>query len=437
LKTKLLYLWESLQSSLWFVPLIIVMVAVGTAFGLIYLDSIIDYKPTGLFQYFFSGGAESARSILSTIAGAMLTVAGTVFSMTLVALTLASSQFGSRMLRNFMHDRLNQIVLGAYIATFVYCLLVLRTVKSEHGIDFVPNVSVLFAIFVAITNIFLLILFIHHISVSIQADQVISDISDSLDKSIKTLFPEALGEENEEDSEEKAIEIKKSFSIQTTVVNTRNGYLEAIDNETLMNLAKENDLFLTLEHRPGDFLVSKMELVQINSKTECDDEIKQKIERAFILGNKRTPIQDSEFAIHQIVEIAARALSPGINDPYTAITCIDKLTSAMGYLTRANFPSAYRYDREGQLRVITNPLTFHGMMDASFNQIRQYGKGSPAVLIRLMEVFIIINGLAGNKNQKSAVERHAAMVYRACESSHPDANDLNDLKERYDRLLKN
>jgi uncharacterized membrane protein len=434
MKTKLMFLWDLLQTSFWFIPLLIMLIAIGASFGLIYLDSILDYQPEGFMAFFVSGGAESARSILATIAGAMLGVAGTVFSITLVALTLASSQFGSRLLRNFMHDRINQLVLGAYTATFLYCLLVLRTVKTFDDIEFIPNLSVIFAIFLATANIFLLIIFIHHISVSIQDDYVISDVGKNLNKSIRTLFPEEIGKETDRKSEQLAMELKEKLKVKHTIQVNENGYLQIIDSDGLMQVAHEYKLLITMDHRPGVYLVKNMDLVCVYAETEICEKAKRRISKAFIYGDRRTPTQDAEFAIHQLAEVASRALSPGINDPYTAISCIDKLTATMCYLTQAHFPSAYRYDGEKNLRIITRPLNFQGMMDAAFNQIRQFGKDSPSVLIRLMEAFVTINQFSRTQEQKESVERHAKMVYRIARETLTEPNDLDDLKIRLKKI---
>ena len=409
----------------------------GAAIGLIYIDSVNPYEPKGFFEYVLSGGDESARSILSTIAGAMLAVAGTVFSITLVALTLASSQFGARLLRNFMYDRLNQVVLGIYVATFIYCLIVLRAVKTNQDIEFIPNISVLFAMVLAVGSILMLIIFIHHISISIQADHVIADVDKKLNDSIRKLFPAELGHAiKEKDDKGELVKAKERLADETFVKLDRNGYLEAIDNEGLIKLASDNDLLITLTHRPGEFLVEKMDLVKINHNSEVDDELLRKIREAFIFGKVRTPAQDAEFAIHQMVEIAARALSPGVNDPYTAITCIDNLSATLCYLTRASFPSGYRYDDQDQLRVVAKPETFAGIMDSAFNQIRQFGKGSPAVIIRLMEALVTISEMTQKPDQREEVERHAEMVLNAAKEALTEKNDLNDLKERYKLICK-
>ncbi len=443
MRTRFIQFWESLKANFWFVPLLIILGAIMASFGFLYLDFYIGdkesyggYDPSNFFHYFYWGSVESARSILSTISGAMLGVAGTVFSITLVALTLASSQFGPRLLRNFMHDRLNQVVLGTYVATFIYCLLVLRAVKSAEDQAFVPNISILFAIIVTVVNIFLLIIFIHHISVGIQADQVVSKVGINLHANIKRLFSEEAGEERPAWLSENPEEVKQAFPHNQKVFNKRSGYVQVVDMEPLLNLAVQHDLLIEFACQAGGFYVKNAVLAHIYLKESIETDLRSKVCNAFILGNKRTPSQDPEFAIHQMVEIAARALSPGINDPYTAITCIDKLTATMCYLAKAKFPSPYRYDAESQLRIILSPINFTGMMDASFHQIRQYGQDNEAVMIHLMEALVTINNHVRTSEQKEAVLRHAEMVFRAGEHSFSEPNDVKDLKKRYDDILR-
>ena len=187
------------MATFWFVPVLIIVLAVIFSIGLVSLDHFISISQEGWIRFFLVNSTDSARSILSTISGAMIGVAGTVFSVTLVALTLASSQFGPRLIKNFMYVRLNQIVLGSYIATYLYCLLVLNAIKDGNGYTFIPSLSIFIAILAAIANIILLIIFIHQIAISIQADKVISDISDLISKQVETLFPEKMGDEIKEE----------------------------------------------------------------------------------------------------------------------------------------------------------------------------------------------------------------------------------------------
>jgi uncharacterized membrane protein len=361
----------------------------------------------------------------------MIGVAGTIFSITLVVLTLASSQFGSRLVRNFMYDRLNQLVLGTYVSSFIYCLIILNAIKGNGTITFVPVISVFAALVTAIAGIILLIVFIHHVSVSIQSDKVISDISDSMSKNIQKLFPENIGEEDEGDHPDIETLRKRAVS-RIEIKCLRGGYLQSVDGEGLMSIAEYNDCTIVIHYRPGDFMVKGMIIGEVLCYKECSEDILIPINDDFIIGQVRTPLQDAEFSIHQMVEVASRALSPGVNDPYTAIACIDNLTSVMCYLARASFPSPYRYDKEENLRLVADNHTFAGMLNASFNSIRQYGEGTPSVMIRLLESFQIIKYFAGREHYRDEIKRHAGMVIKAAERSFKESGDLDDIRNRFD-----
>ncbi|WP_025764720.1 DUF2254 domain-containing protein [Dyadobacter tibetensis] len=434
MKTKIRYFLDALQSSFWFLPLVIIFAAMGMAFLLLFVDGQWSYMPTsGLIWFILSGGAESARTVLSTIASAMLGMATTVFSITLVVLTLASSQFGPRLLRNFMYDRLNQVVLGTFIATFVFCLIVLKAVHSESDYLFVPNLSILFAELLTIGNVILLIIFIHHTSVSIQADKVISDISQQLVKAVRKELPN--NDQKMVFSEQKNFEqAKETYLYRKTVRNEKNGYLQAIDYDSLVDFAEDHGLMLEMHYRPGDFLIAGVTLALINGHKPVTENESDAVIDSLIIGKIRSPAQDVEFAIHQLVEIAARALSPGVNDPYTALTCIDQLTVPLSYMAQIHFPQGYLYDSKEVVRVSTKRLSFDGAMDAAYNLIRQYGTGSPTILIRLMERFYTMYLLTEDKSHKQTILRHAKMVHQAGKDSITEANDLHDLQERFGRF---
>lgn len=433
---KLLFFWKELLATFWFVPVIIIGLAVVLSVSLVSLDNIVNIPQEGWVRFFLVNSSDSARSILSTISGAMIGVAGTVFSVTLVALTLASSQFGPRLIKNFMYVRLNQVVLGSYIATYLYCLLVLNAIKDGNGYTFIPSISILVAILVAVVNIILLIVFIHQIAVSIQADKVISDISDLISKQVETLFPEKMGDEfkekNDFDQDKVVSEYQKSISIKSP----KSGYLQYIDSEALLLLVENNDSFFKLKHRPGSFLVRDGEIGVIYSKDDWEEESIDELLSQFVFGKIKTSQQDLEFSIHQMVEIAARALSPGVNDPYTAIACIDNLTATLCYLAQAKFPSKYRVDEDGKLRIIADVLDFEGVLDAAFNQIRQFSAGSTAVIIRLVEALTTIQNFTKREGHKKAIINHVEMVLRLGKETIREKNDLDDLEKRVNLILK-
>ena len=432
---KLVFYWKELLATFWFLPILIICLAIVLSIVLVKFDNFISISEDQWIHFFLVNDSISARSILSTISGAMIGVAGTVFSVTLVALTLASSQFGPRLIKNFMYIRLNQIVLGSYIATYLYCLLVLSSIKDTDGYSFIPSFSILLAIFAAIANIILLIIFIHKIAVSIQADRVISDISDFLGKQLEDNFPEKIDEEKEDNKDFNVDSKTSAYSSQISIKAPSSGYLQYISSDALVNLASEQDSILIIHHRAGNYLVSKIEIAELYCNSKWEQEKIDMLVDQFVIGKTKTPQQDLEFSIHQIVEIALRALSPGINDPYSAIACIDNLSSAMSYLAQAKFPSKYKYDDENNLRLIIKTLNFEGLLDKSFNQIRQFAAGNTSVIIRLIEALTTIQYFVKTNKQKEAIVKHTKMVLSCGEQSINEKNDLEVIKEKAKTLL--
>ena len=324
MKTLLMKYWGRLRSSFWFVPAAMACLAVALAVSAVELDKAVAGDFLQRLSWSYSGGAEGASLLLGTVAGSMIAIAGTVFSMTLVALSFASSQLGPRLLRNFMRDTVNQVVLGTFVATFVYCLLVLRTIRRADEGAFVPHVSVSIGMLLAIVSVGVLIYFIHHISVSIQADQVVAQVGKELDDGIDSLFPSDLGNTVSEAlrGSSKA-SLPAAFAREACPVGAlEDGYLQLIDADALMALASQEDLLLRLERRPGHYLAKGQTMVMVWPGDRVTEALVDEMNAAFVLGDQRTAAQDVEFSFQQLVEIAVRALSPGINDPFTAIACV-------------------------------------------------------------------------------------------------------------------
>lgn len=432
---KILFFFEKLKATFWFVPAVIIIITIFLSAVLVSVDQGIEIPKEGLNHLFFVNSADSARSILTTISAAMIGVAGTVFSITLVALTLASSQFGPRLIRNFMYVRLNQVVLGSYVSTYLYCLFVLNAIKETDGNTFIPKVSILFAIIAAFVNIILLIVFIHQIATSIQADKVISDISGIIYTQVKNLFPEKLGDEFEKEKRVDADVVKSKYTLSKFIKAPKSGYFQYIDNESLLEEIQKIDGLLELYFKPGDHLVEGINIAKLYTNKEIDDEQYDDISDNFVIGNTKSSQQDLKFSIHQMVEIASRALSPGVNDPFTAITCIDNLTATMCRLAQANYPSIYRVDDDNTLRVITKNLAFEDFLDASFNQIRQYSAGNTAVVIKLMDGLTTIAVFTKNEVYKKALVKHAKMVLNVGKQSLNEENDFKNLEERSKKIM--
>lgn len=437
MKTKLIIWWDSLKSSFWFIPTLMVLAAILLSICIISLDrySITDYL--SFYGFFNSVSPEGARSILSTLAASMMTVTGVTFSITIVVLNLASSQFGPRLLRNFIRDKSIQFVLGIFVASFIYCLLALQSIQVVGKDIFVPTLSVTVAVGLALLDVGVLIYFIHHVATSIQADEVVAGVSEELERNVWRIFPTELEDQPDEitDKISQLQEENKAHYNNHTLTADRKGYLQAIDLDGLLHTAKDNDYLIRFHLRPGQFVVADGTLAVVSSEKKFDINHTEVITKAFIIGSDPTPEQDIEYSIHQLVEVAVRALSPGINDPFTAIACVDQLGSALCHLAKRKFPSSSYFDDQGQLRLKIKPFTYSGILNVSFDQIRQYGASSMAVTIRLLETLLLIAEQTLQSEQRKAIHRQANMILRASQETILEPNDREDVQKKYELLL--
>jgi uncharacterized membrane protein len=429
MKTRLLHIWEILSSSYWFVPSMMVVAAIALAFVLVGLDRHTDetwVRETGLV---YLGGPEGARALLSTVAASVITVAGVVFSITIAALTQASSQFGPRLLRNFMRDTGNQIVLGTFVATFIYCLLVLRTVYGTEELSFVPHIAVTVATLLAVASLGVLIFFVHHVSISLQAPHVVSRIAAELTVAIAGAFPEE--RPRPEDDPENAARFEPAGESRL-IRACRAGYLQAIEHGTLIQDISKSDLLVRLRVRPGHFLTTGGVIAEAFPSDRTPDDFDQRLDRRLLIGSSRSGEQDVEFGIVQLVEIAVRALSPGVNDPFSAVHCVDWLGEALGEIARRPAPPSLCRDPNGTPRLIKDPPTFPGLVGAAFNQIRQHASGSVAVTVRLLEAIACVAQSARTAEQRAALLFQADMIRAQAALAFTERHDLESVERRYE-----
>jgi len=407
-KTKLANVWYRVNSSYWFLPTIMTTAAIALAFGAYAMDHALWDRNISAASWLFRGDVDAARTVFSTIATTMITVAGVVFSITIVVLSLTISQFGPLLIRNFMHDKVNQFVLGTFVATFVYCLLVLRSLRSQDGAP-VPHISVTIGVLLGIANIGALIYFIHHMAASIQSNNVIASVGTDLRKSIERLYPE----EAQKESSGNHDVIPEDFERRALAVPAQKcGDIQAIDTESLLKLASTHDLFLHLSFRPGQFVISGRTLALARPRERVNEEISQDICKAFILGSERTLEQDVEFAANEILEITLRALSPALNDPFMAMTCIDWLGAGLSKLATRRMPSRFHYDQDDKVRMIAQQLDFVIMIDGIFSKLRQHASSSLSVTIRLLEVIAEIAECICRTQDRVSLMRHTILIER-------------------------
>ncbi|HWS92739.1 MAG TPA: DUF2254 domain-containing protein [Mycobacterium sp.] len=432
-----LTLWrrDDLRTNLWLVPTLEVLavtalfVAAGIVDRAAYRGSI--HLPT----WVISGSADAARLILTTIAGAVITVVGIVFSITIVTLTLASTQFGPRMLRNFIRDRGTQLTLGTFVASFVYCILVLVSIgPGDHG-DYVPHLSITLTFQLVLIDSAVLIYFIHHIAIQIQLPQVIASIAKDLAQAVELQSADsgdttAVHPPDAQSLEELITTIENSGAVIRT---PKSGYLQFIRHSRLVRIAADVDAVVRLPYRPGHFLVEGREVASV-WPPEAADHVARYLEHAQVTGPHRTLTQDVAFGVDQLVEIAVRALSPAVNDPFTAMTCVDWLGDSLCKIARVWAPIHVHRDRSGAIRLISDQVSFERLVQRAFEKIRQASLGMPALMIRQLEALITIMEQTTDTAQARVLMDQAAMILRACNDSVPEESDRADVQRRYDIL---
>lgn len=431
MNNKLAPLIEDIQSSFWFVPSLMMFLSLILAAGTIYIDVNHLLGEQGFLALLYATDVNAVRSLLGTIAGAMITVTSIAFSITIVTLTLASSQFGPGLMRNFMMDKSTQIVLGSFIATFLFCISVFCAISFKEPYAFKPGITLAVAITMTCFSVWILIYFIHHVAQSIQADIVIDGVYCELNQIIAKLFPNALSEEHTQDYVFSAQE--KKALCQLEVSSPFSGYLQLIDQENLLNLATKAHCTIQLHYSAGDFIVESATIATIYARDAVKQDFGEDIIKHTVHGACRTPVQDPEFAVHQLVEIALRALSPGINDPYTAITCIDKLDSVLCTLTTKTFPPANIFV-DGVLRLVCKNRTFTDIASAAFDQIRQHCEANLAVTIKLLDALSVLAGQAKSAEQYNFVFAQTEMIAQQQAKQSMSDHDRCELIRRIEKI---
>ncbi|MGX7896591.1 DUF2254 domain-containing protein [Tsuneonella sp. HG222] len=377
MRADLSWLWSRLNANYWFWPALFSVLAVAFALAMVWLDRHGFSEALNDTQWIVPARPNSASNMLTVIAGSMIGVASTVFSITIAAVAYASGTYGPRLLTNFMEDKGNQLSLATFIGTFVYALTVLRTVRAEDEVasnaadaasttlpGFVPQLSLLIAYGLMAVSVAVLVFFLNHVPSSIRINTVLEGIGRRLLKGIRSSFPD-------ENTGLKAPEAPKGGQ---QVRATRIGYVQIIDFEGLCDAAQGHSARIALEVRTGDFVHRGSTLARmVPDDGSGDEEAQPYLEGCFSFGATRTPKQDSQFLIDELVEIGLRALSPGINDPFTAITAMHWLGAATAELGARELIKLDR-DQDGKGdaadRVIPLPDDFDHYLQRGFGAMR-------------------------------------------------------------------
>jgi uncharacterized membrane protein len=406
-------IWEDLRSSLWFIPGLLVLGAILLAVGLVDAESYVQHQQlVQRWPRLFGAGAEGARGMLSAIASSMITVTGVAFSITIVTFALASSQYTSRILRNFMGDRGNQSVLGVLLGVFAYCLVVLRTIRGGDEGVFVPSLAVLAAVLLALLAIGFLVFFIHHVADSIQASSIIQAVAEETGRAIDRLYP-PLSRDAELGTE--PILSGSQITDWVDIPARRTGYLQALDRKSLLRHARAHHTTIRMAGRVGDFVVEGTALA-FRAGGQVEPELIRRVNAACTTGRHRTMQQDAAYGVRQIVDIALKALSPGINDTTTAIICIEYLGSVLVRLGGRQLPGeSAEGDERGQVLLCERDYT--AFVHEALDQIREHGAGNASVLRRLLEILAMVASRPQPSGRLNALREQGGAVVEVAERS--------------------
>lgn len=429
---KLLKAYDIIRTSYWFVPTLIIFAVLALLALMLWIDRSLGLQDITWLAFLYHADGSITRDLLTTIAGSVMTVVSITFSITMVALTNASSQFGPRLIRNFMNDSSTQTVLGTFIAIFLYCLALARATDDFAQGEYLPGLAFGGAMVLTLTGILLLIYFIHHVATNLQADNIIDNVYESLQTNVQSIFNEHRHKEVSgvcRDDVRDAIDDDNSCWIHSQQA----GYVQAINYAALAELMSQEHHYMELMITSGDFVTRDMAIIKRSDNIVTNAQVEQ-ILSCITLGAKRTPIQDPEFAILQLVEIALRALSPSINDPFSAIACIDKLSSTLCNLTSKTFPEGVACDTTDEPRVAFKTASFTGLANTAYDQIRQNSKCNLAVQLRLLESLTRIAEQARDQEQWLFIQQQKMIIEHDLKQQELIGNDQKEVSERLNIL---
>ena len=421
-----------LREKFWFIPALLCLTAVLLAQALILVGKV-DTLPR-VFEL-YRVGENGSRAILAAIAGSSLAVAGTTFSITIAVLALTSSSYGPRLIRNFMVDRANQVVLGVFVATFLYSLLVLASVRPEgpDGSPFVPHLAVNVAVLLAVLNVGVLIYFIHHISDSIQISTITRRVRSDLHATIEQLYPQELLER--EAHADGDAEYEGHFDDGAEIEAGRAGYITAIRHEHLVAHAQEIDAVIALKVHPGRYVLDDTVLAVVHP-TERAAELEPVLRDGVSIGDERTPWQDISFAVQQLTELAVRALSPAVNDPFTAINALDDLSASLALLARRRMPSPRWLDETGRMRVHAPYIDVTELTSGVVDHMRWYATDAPSVLHSTLDFIRRVGRQSEDPELREHLRSQVHLLLAAVEGSGQQDHDVAALTEAAAHVLE-
>ncbi|MDJ0333797.1 DUF2254 domain-containing protein [Salinibacterium sp. G-O1] len=412
---------ESISTELWPVPVFWIVIAVAAGVAIPILDRLVDQDIAGFLQgILFSGGAPAARAVLGAIAGSLITATSLTFSLTVVALQLASSQASPRLLRLFASDRAVHATLAMFLATFAFALTVLRTVRdeTEAGGGFVPRIGVTVASVLTLASIVTLTLFLAHLSRQLRVETMLREVHDETSGTIALVSSTEPGD---------AVAVDRSALGEPHILTAqRSGFISAVDHSSLVDTARRYSVVFAEEHTVGSSVIAGTVLVSWWSDTGelvDADALQAAVNDAYSFEYERTAAQDVGFGIRQIADIASKALSPGVNDPTTAVHALSHLSAILGALTELPEQRPGLVDEDGNLRVIRGIHEFDDLLEVALQQPRRYGAGDPDVAARMLALLDEVGYVARTPGQREAVRAQLGRMVASIDAADYDPTE--------------
>lgn len=441
MNARLIKAWHDLQGSYYFIPSLMAIGAVLLAFISIYIDQEYGYELSTKLGLFYADTAKGSEAILTTIAGSMMTVAAVVFSITMVAVTSAAGQYGPRLIGNFMRDRGNQITLGTFTSTFIYCLLILHAARTGQSAyegsteAFLPNFSLVIAMIMTLFSVAVMIYFIHHVPETLNVSNITAKVGRRLRRDVEDLFPSEANESSIVEPNMPDLSEREGYEVCAKA----EGYIQTVNEDGLFELAKKQDVIIRFDARPGDFVTRGDTLMRVWGLNlqggEVDKDIVAEFRNGYAMGQGRTANQNVLFLADELVEILARALSPGVNDPFTAINCIHWYKSALKAFMRYPMPSPYRFDAAETLRVIAMPVSFQKFVSVLCDQSRAYIASDRNTTLKMLTVLSELIQSTENLEYRQVLKDQLLKLEAASKLSIASGPDRLDLDAAFQKKI--
>lgn len=422
---------DSFRTQLWPLPAAAVAVAVILGTALPMLDEAVDgHLPESLSALLFGGGPEAARSVLQAIAGSLITVTSLTFSLTVVTLQLASSQFSPRLLRTFTSDGFVHGTLALFLAAFAFALTVLRSIRDESARtdEFVPEISVTVAYLLAISSVIALVLFLAHLTREIRVETMMRRVHAETRETIDRVFPEGHQPQGPAPVPGPGATLIKSAG---------SGFLTSVDKAALLKAAEECDAIIRIDREPGSALVEGVPVATawpVHRKRAFNPDEQEKlsdgVNSAVATGFERTNVQDVGFGFRQLVDVAVRALSPGINDPTTAVHVIGHLSALLGRLAGRDTGPERLTGEDGRVRVVVSLPEFEDLLELAMNQPRHYGAADAMVAKRLLGLLEELSWCDQSGRHRAAILNHLGRLREAVHATDYSPVERQDLLDR-------